>query len=190
MRATRNGSQQFSMRRLTRLSPRLLKTSLLTALTVTLATLLAPAQAFQARPNCLTDQPPSVMEKQLRKTGTGHGPETVAQLSSAPLVLTVAHARLRTDDETKQSVLDVNLTPDSRQAVAQLTSVNVGRSVILRADGEVLTTVVIRGPIDSGAMSIYPGIGEHGLTEAKMKQIAQKLASGKSKLEISLLPRA
>ncbi|WP_143220508.1 MULTISPECIES: hypothetical protein [unclassified Achromobacter] len=159
------------------------------ALLLCAAAWLPTAQAFQAVPNCLTDQP-SLMTVRHASRGKVCEPETVAQLSSAPLVLGLSHVELRDDKDNQQSVLDIRLTSESRKAFAQLTSTNVGRSMILRADGEVLTTVVIRGAIDSGAMTVSPGIGEHGLTEAKMKQIAQRLSSGTGKLEVSLLPRA
>ncbi|WP_233236419.1 hypothetical protein [Bordetella sp. LUAb4] len=176
--------------RSTQIRKRVSQAGALAALLLCGAAFIPTAQAFQAVPNCLTDQPSLVTSKRSTKTQTGCEAEIVAQLSSAPLVLGLSHVELRQDELNKQSVLDIRLTPESRQAFAQLTSTNVGRRVSLSASGEVLTTVVIRGAIEGGAMTVVPGIGEHGLTEAKMKQIAQKLSSGKSKLEVSLLPRA
>jgi len=181
MRATSNGMHG---------TPQRSKTGALAALLLCATAVLPTAQAFQAVPNCLTDQPSLVTARQTAKAKARCEPQIVAQLSSAPLVLGLSHVELREDKVNQQSVLDIRLTPESRQAFAQLTSTNVGRSMILRADGEVLTTVVIRGAIESGAMSVVPGIGEHGLTEAKMQQIGHKLSSGKGKLEVSLLPRA
>ncbi|OWT74739.1 hypothetical protein CEY04_09285 [Achromobacter sp. HZ28] len=192
MRATSNGKQgipHHSLQPAARLSMRPVKSGAMAALLLCAAAWLPTAQAFQAVPNCLTDQP-SLMTVRHASRGKVCEPETVAQLSSAPLVLGLSHVELRDDKDNQQSVLDIRLTSESRKAFAQLTSTNVGRSMILRADGEVLTTVVIRGAIDSGAMTVSPGIGEHGLTEAKMKQIAQRLSSGTGKLEVSLLPRA
>ncbi|WP_454688424.1 hypothetical protein [Achromobacter aloeverae] len=169
--------------------PRVPGRFLLAALIAGAVGVLPAAQAFQASPDAPTDLPPLLTAKHPSRAKSGDAAR-VAQLSSAPLVLTVDHAELRQDHPGEQSVLDIRLAPESRKALAELTGGNVGRSVTLRADGEVLMTVVIRGPIDSGNLSVTPGVDEHGLTEAKMKQLAGKLSSGKSKLEISLLPRA
>ncbi|RXN90488.1 hypothetical protein C7R54_13415 [Achromobacter aloeverae] len=174
--------------------PRATRYSVLAALFAAGMGALPAAQAFQAVPEPLIPEslaglPPSWTAKPPAGAKSGARNRLLAQLSSAPLVLTVAHAAIREGQPGEQSTLEIRLAPESRQALAQLTSENVGRSVVLRAAGEVLTTVVIRGPIESGNLLVTPGMDEHGMTEAKMRQIAGKLSSGKDKLEISLLPR-
>lgn len=181
MRATSKGRQGIA---------RAARYPVLTALFASTMGLLPAAQAFQAAPECPTDLPPSWTAKHPPKARSGDTHRILAQLSSAPLVLSVTQAAMREGKPGEQSMLEIRLAPESRQALAQFTGNNVGRSVMLRADGEVLSTVVIRGAIESGSLVVTPGMDEHGMTEAKLKQIARKLSSGKGKLEISLLPRA
>jgi preprotein translocase subunit SecD len=87
----------------------------------------------------------------------------------------------RIDPKTKQSVIFVKLTDDSKRVVAELTQKNVGKVAEFRVDGRVLMKPVIREPLLGGVFEIS---GNYSLNEAK--DIAKRMSSG-TKIEIEIV---
>ena len=97
------------------------------------------------------------------------------------LSIEVKMAETRVDKQTKQAIIFVKLTEESKRLMAEMTQKNVGRSTEFRVDGRVVMKPVIREPLLAGVFEIS---GRFDLAEAK--DIAQRLSSG-SKIEIELV---
>jgi preprotein translocase subunit SecD len=91
----------------------------------------------------------------------------------------IADARI--DPNTKQSIIFVKLTEDSRRLFGELTQKNVGKTVELRVDGQVVMKPVIREPLLAGVFEIA---GNRSLNDAK--DIAKRLSSG-TKIEVVIV---
>jgi len=97
------------------------------------------------------------------------------------LLIEVKVADARIDPQTKQSIIFVKLTEESKRLIAEMTQKNVGRTTEFRVDGRVLMKPVIREPLLAGVFEIS---GHYSLNEAK--DIAQRLSSG-GKIEVELV---
>jgi len=97
------------------------------------------------------------------------------------LLIDVKVAETRVDLQTKQAIIFVKVTEESKRLIAEMTQKNIGRSTEFRVDGRVVMKPVIREPILAGVFEIS---GRFDMKEAK--DIAQRLSSG-TKIEIELV---
>jgi preprotein translocase subunit SecD len=97
------------------------------------------------------------------------------------LLIEVKMAETRADLQTKQAIIFVKLTEESKRRIAELTQKNVGRTTEFRVDGRVVMRPVIREPLLAGVFEIS---GRFDMTEAK--DIAKRLSSG-TKIEVELV---
>lgn len=104
------------------------------------------------------------------------------------LSLTVSQATVRKEQASGQQVLDIRLAPQSQAAFAEFTERHVGQRIALRADGRVLVTPVIQTPILGGRLTISSGIGAQALSPREMNDIASRLGSGATAIEVALQP--
>jgi preprotein translocase subunit SecD len=101
--------------------------------------------------------------------------------SAQPIKLEVATASLAFDLRTNEPVVSFRLTPDSAKVFSELTAKSVGRPMAIIIDGRVMLKPVIREPITGGTGQI-----SSNLTAADAKALAERLASGKARLEIEV----
>jgi preprotein translocase subunit SecD len=97
------------------------------------------------------------------------------------LVLQIKVADGRIDPQSKQSVIFIKLTEESKRMVAAMTEKNIGKSTELRVDGQVLMKPVIREALLAGVFEIS---GNLSLSEAKA--VAKRMASG-AKVELEVM---
>ena len=97
------------------------------------------------------------------------------------LLIEVKMAETRVDKQTKQAIIFVKLTEESKRLMAEMTQKNVGKPTEFRVDGRVLMKPVIREPLLAGVFEIA---GRFNLNEAK--DIARRLSSG-SKIEVEVV---
>jgi preprotein translocase subunit SecD len=125
---------------------------------------------------------------QRRKAGLAGFFLAVALLTSAlptsaqPIQLEVVAASAAFDPRTNQPVVTYRLAPASAKVFAELTTKNVGRPMAFIVDGRVTMKSVIREPIIGGSVQIA---GHLTADEAKM--LAERLASGKARLEVEVV---
>ena len=98
-----------------------------------------------------------------------------------PTQLEVAAASLGFDRRTSEPVVTFRMTPASAKLFAELTSKNVGRPMAIIVDGRVILKTVIREPILGGSGQI-----SGNLTPDDAKALAERLASGKARLEVEV----
>src|SRR5262249_52296645 len=75
---------------------------------------------------------------------------SAAVFAGEVLVIEVKTADARIDPQTKQSVIFVKLTEESKRLIAEMTQKNIGRTTEFRVDGRVLMKPVIREPLLAG----------------------------------------
>ena len=97
------------------------------------------------------------------------------------LSIEVKVAETRADLHTKQAIIFVKVSEESKRLIAEMTQKNIGRTAEFRVDGKVLMKPVIREPLLAGVFEIS---GRFDMTEAK--DIARRLSSG-SKIEVELV---
>ena len=97
------------------------------------------------------------------------------------LVLQIKVADGRIDPQSKQSVIFIKLTEESKRLVAAMTEKNIGKSTELRVDGTVLMKPIIREPLLAGVFEIS---GNLSLSEAKA--VAKRMANG-AKVELEVM---
>jgi preprotein translocase subunit SecD len=102
-------------------------------------------------------------------------------VSAQPIQLEVAGASLAFDPRTNEPVVTFRMTPASAKVFADLTKKNVGRAVAFIVDGRVIMKPVIREPIIGGSGQLSAN-----LTIAEAKALAERLASGKGRLEVEV----
>jgi preprotein translocase subunit SecD len=103
---------------------------------------------------------------------------SVVARAAEQLAVDVAQAEVAFDRRTGEPMVAFALTESSRRLFAELTARNVGRALVIRVDGRVLSKPVVREPILGGAGQISGGFS---VDEAK--DIAGRLSSGAAKLE-------
>ena len=97
------------------------------------------------------------------------------------LQIEVKVAETRTDLQTKQAVIFVKVSEESKHLIAEMTQNNIGRTAEFRVDGRVVMKPVIREPLLAGVFEIS---GRFDMTEAK--DIARRLSTG-TKIEVELV---
>jgi hypothetical protein len=122
---------------------------------------------------------PSLLE-QLQKGG----PSTPAPRKSLmpPLRLQVQKAEASFATGTKEPVVVITMAPRSGRMFAELTENNVGRRLVLRIDGLVVSEPIIREPIKGGVVQIS---GDMTLKDAAA--LAERLNKGEAKIEVELV---
>ena len=106
---------------------------------------------------------------------TALSPAAVAE----PLAIEVVDAQPAFDQRIKQPVISIKMTPASAKLFAELTTKNLGRVLELRIDGKTVMSPVVREPILQGSVQI-----SGGLTLQETKDVAGRIAAGKSKIEV------
>jgi len=105
-----------------------------------------------------------------------------ATVTAEPLAIEVVDAQAAYDQRTSDPVISFRMSPTSARAFAQFTQANVGRKFALRVDGKTVSEPVIREPILGGSGQI-----SGHFTAEQARDIATRLLSGKSKLEMEIV---
>jgi preprotein translocase subunit SecD len=74
-------------------------------------------------------------------------------------------------DPTGARVVDVELKPDSRKALADFTRERVGKRIQLRSNGILLSSATLMSPLEGDSFRITAG--EHGFAGKSAEEIAQ-----------------
>jgi preprotein translocase subunit SecD len=101
--------------------------------------------------------------------------------TAQPASLSIETAALAYDSRTSEPVVSFTLTAAARQIFAEITRKNVGRRLAFLVDGRVVTTSVIREPIDGGSSQLAGGF-----TADQAKSLAARLSSGQSQVNVEL----
>jgi preprotein translocase subunit SecD len=75
-------------------------------------------------------------------------------LSADPLKLNIVHATAGIDQRTNKPIVNIALTEASMRAFAQFTSGRVGSKMVLRVNGQVLSTAVLRESLRADSFQI------------------------------------
>jgi len=103
--------------------------------------------------------------------------------AAEPLAVEVEDAQLGFDPLTNQPVVAFRMTLASARLFAKFTVENVGRKFDIRVDGKTVTSPVIREPILGGGGQI----SNNSLTVAQAQELAERLRTGKSKIEFEIV---
>ena len=95
-----------------------------------------------------------------------------------PLTIAITDASAAIDKRTGEAVLKLTLDSAASQAFADFTSANVGRTIELRADGDVLLSAVLRDPILSGSVEVT------GHSKAEYDALARRISAGAARVEV------
>ena len=79
---------------------------------------------------------------------------SVGALSAEPLELNIVHATAGVDQQTSKPIVTIALTEASMRAFAQFTSGRVGSKMVLRVNGQVLSTAVLRESLNADSFQI------------------------------------
>jgi preprotein translocase subunit SecD len=99
-----------------------------------------------------------------------------------PLAIEFDSVQTAYDQRTGEPVITFKMSPASQKLFAQLTLKNVGHKLAMRVDGQTLSEPVIREPILGG----FGQISGH-FTDQQARDIAGRLSSGRSKLELDIV---
>jgi preprotein translocase subunit SecD len=105
-----------------------------------------------------------------------------AAANAEPLAIEVVAAEAAYDQWTSEPVISFRMSPASQKAFGLFTQANVGRKFALRVHGQTVSEPVIRDLILGGAGQI----SSH-FTVQQARDIAARLSSGKSKLEVEIV---
>lgn len=108
--------------------------------------------------------------------------EPHALLAGEVLTIETKVADARIDPKTKESVIFVKLTDESKRLVAELTQRNIGKTLEFRVDGTTVMKALIHEPLLAGVFEI---IGKRNLDEAR--QVAKKMSTFGTKIEIEVV---
>jgi len=89
------------------------------------------------------------------------------------VVLQVLRATAGADPQTSARTVDVELKPESRQALADFTRDRVGKRIQLRSGGVLLSSATLRSPLEGDSFRITAG--EHGFAGKSAEEIAQSI---------------
>jgi preprotein translocase subunit SecD len=104
-------------------------------------------------------------------------------VTAEPITIELTSAEVGYDQRTGEAVVSYKMSKASRMVFGRFTQENVGRKIELRVDGKTVTAPVIREPI-------LGGVGQLSghFTPQQARDIADRLSSGRSKLEMELAP--
>jgi preprotein translocase subunit SecD len=100
----------------------------------------------------------------------------------AALSLTVLRAEAISDMATGEPVVSIIFDATSTEAFAAFTRDHVGRTTVVRIDGEEIMRPIIREPIVGGEVRI-----SGGMTMEDAKKLAARLTSGDAVIEVELV---
>jgi preprotein translocase subunit SecD len=103
--------------------------------------------------------------------------------AAEPITIEVVGAQLSYDQRTGEPIVGFRMSKASAIVFAQFTQQNVGRTVELRVDGKTVSAPIIREPILGGWGQLSANF-----TSQQARDLAARLSSGQSKLEIELAP--
>ncbi len=101
-----------------------------------------------------------------------------SKAAADPLVLEVAEASARFDQQQNAPVINIVLKASSRRPLAEFTTRHLRKFVEFRVDGRVMTRPRIVEPLYSGVVLL----GSFNIEEAK--DMASRLSSGAARLEV------
>jgi preprotein translocase subunit SecD len=123
---------------------------------------------------------PSLLE-QLQKGGSSSPPPARKSLMP-PLRLQVQKAEAAFDARTSEPIVVITMTARSGRMFSELTENNVGRRLVLRIDGQVVSEPLIREPIKGGVVQI-----SGNMTAKDAAALAERLNKGEAKIEVELV---
>jgi preprotein translocase subunit SecD len=106
----------------------------------------------------------------------------VSTALAAALSLTVLKAEATSDVATGQPVVSITFDAASTEAFAAFTRDNVGRTTVVRIDGEEIMRPIIREPIIEGTVQI-----SGNMTMADAGDLALRLTLGDARIEVELV---
>jgi preprotein translocase subunit SecD len=108
----------------------------------------------------------------------------IARTATAePLAIEIVDAQVGYDQRTGEPIISFKMSDASGKLFAALTQANIGRKFALRIDGQSVSEPVIREPIFGGAGQI-----SGHFTVQQARDTAARLLSGRSKLEMEIVP--
>jgi hypothetical protein len=122
---------------------------------------------------------PSLLEE-LQKGGPAPPPPRKSLMP--PLRIQVEKAEAAFATGTKDPVVVITMVSRSGRMFAELTANNVGRRLVLRIDGQVVSEPIIREPIKGGVVQI-----SGDMTEKDAAALAERLSKGEAKIEVELV---
>ena len=99
-----------------------------------------------------------------------------------PLRLQVEKAEATFDTRTNEPVVVITLAARSGRLFYELTQNNIGRTLVLRIDGQVAAEPIIREPIKNGVVQI-----SGSMTVNDAAALAERLSKGVAKVEVELV---
>jgi preprotein translocase subunit SecD len=105
----------------------------------------------------------------------------IVAANAEPIAIDVVSAEFIVD-RSGDPVIAIKMTEASKRVFAEFTSANRNRKVDFRVDGRTLMSTVIRDPIVGGT----PHIFDPSLTASQVKALAERIATGRSKIEIEI----
>jgi len=106
----------------------------------------------------------------------------IVAANAEPIAIDVVSAEAGFDQRSGQPVISFKMTPTSQGLFANFTSANVGRKMDIRVDGRTVSSPVIREPIVGGTGQI----ADRSLTAAQAKDLAERIAAGRAKIEFEI----
>ena len=108
----------------------------------------------------------------------------IARAATAePLAIEIVDAQVGYYQRTGEPIISFKMSEASGKLFTALTQANIGRKLALRIDGQLVSEPVIREPIFGGAGQI-----SGHFTEQQARDTTARLLSGKSKLEMEIVP--
>jgi preprotein translocase subunit SecD len=104
---------------------------------------------------------------------------SIAVARAEPLVLDIAQVNVNPSVPEGQMALSLDLTPESRQAFADFTTANVGKTIDLSIDGTVVMAPRIMEPITGGKLMV-----SGNFAAGEVERIARKILDGDVKVEV------
>lgn len=106
---------------------------------------------------------------------------SIAVATAEPLVLGIAQVNVTPSVPAGQMALSLDLTPESRQAFADFTTANVGKTVNLSIDGTVMMAPRIMEPITGGKLMV-----SGNFVAGEVERIARKILDGDVKVQVDV----
>jgi hypothetical protein len=126
-------------------------------------------------------QSPSLLE-QLQKGGSPSSSPPARKSLLPPLRIQVQKAEAAFAPETKEPVVVITMAPRSGRMFHELTLNNIGRRLVLRINGQIVSEPIIREAIAGGVVQIS---GNMALNDAA--DLAERLSKGEAKIEVELV---
>jgi preprotein translocase subunit SecD len=106
----------------------------------------------------------------------------IVAANAEPIAIEVVSAEAGFDQRSGEPVISFKMTPTSQGQFANFTAANVGRKMDIRVNGKTLMSPVIREPITGGVGQI----SDRSLTASQAKDLAERIASGRAKIEFEI----